>query len=74
MEIKDLLAYLKALYNPDDSFALKRIINVPGRKIGAKSIEVLDVYRTKYAINYIQIMEHIEDVEDLNNGAKQSMR
>jgi DNA helicase-2/ATP-dependent DNA helicase PcrA len=37
-EIKDILAYLKILYNPLDTLSLLRIINVPSRKIGAKTI------------------------------------
>jgi DNA helicase II / ATP-dependent DNA helicase PcrA len=33
MEIKDILAYLRLIHNPNDVVALKRIINVPSRKI-----------------------------------------
>ena len=38
-EIKDILAYMRLVFNPNDSMSLKRIINVPGRKIGEKSLE-----------------------------------
>ena len=38
-EIKDLISYLKLIYNPHDDVSLMRIINVPKRQIGAKTIE-----------------------------------
>ena len=40
-EIKDLIAYLNVLYNPKDDISLTRVINVPKRGIGAKTIENL---------------------------------
>jgi DNA helicase-2/ATP-dependent DNA helicase PcrA len=40
-EIKDLIAYLRVLHNPDDNVSLGRIINVPPRRIGAKSLNDL---------------------------------
>lgn len=42
-EIKDLIAYLKLIYNSDDDVSLSRIINVPKRGIGAKSLEQLSI-------------------------------
>ena len=41
-EIKDLLSYLRLIYNENDEISLKRIINVPKRKIGPKKIEALE--------------------------------
>ena len=42
-EIKDLIAYLKLIYNNDDDTSLLRVINVPKRGIGAKTIENLEI-------------------------------
>jgi DNA helicase-2/ATP-dependent DNA helicase PcrA len=41
-EIKDILAYLRVIYNTDDDLSLRRIINTPPRKIGAKTINDLE--------------------------------
>ncbi len=43
-EIKDVLAYMRIISNPFDDEALTRIINVPRRGIGAKTIEIMDEY------------------------------
>ena len=43
-EVKDMLAYLRVLINPDDDFGLERIINVPRRGIGAVTIKKLKEY------------------------------
>ncbi|MDD5213084.1 MAG: UvrD-helicase domain-containing protein [Candidatus Gracilibacteria bacterium] len=72
-EIKDLLAYLRLIHNPDDIVATKRIINVPSRKIGDKTTEVLDMYRENFNLNYVQIISNVAEVEELNNGAKRSL-
>ncbi|MDD2505267.1 MAG: 3'-5' exonuclease, partial [Bacilli bacterium] len=41
-EIKDLIAYLRLIYNQDDEISLRRIINVPKRKIGLASVAALE--------------------------------
>ena len=46
MEIRDIMAYLRLIANPNDNAAFKRIVNIPARGIGAKSIE--DIEETAY--------------------------
>jgi len=73
-EIKDLLAYLRVIHNPNDTVSMKRIINTPTRKIWAKSIETLDYYKEHFSLTYPQIIENIDEVEELNNWAKSAIK
>ena len=61
-EIKDLIAYLKLIYNPNDSVSLERIINVPKRGIGTKSIENL---RNKATSNNMSMFDAIDSGKEL---------
>ena len=72
-EIKDLIAYLKAIFNPDDVVAFKRIINTPTRKIWWKSVETLDNYKENFWLNYFQIIENSEEIDDLKPAAKRAI-
>jgi DNA helicase-2/ATP-dependent DNA helicase PcrA len=49
-EIKDILAYLKLIANPSDGLSIKRIINVPPRGIGEKTIEKIGVFSREKGI------------------------
>jgi DNA helicase-2/ATP-dependent DNA helicase PcrA len=51
-EVKDVLAYLRALANPDDSVSLKRIINVPKRGIGDRAEAMLDALAARERISF----------------------
>lgn len=64
-EIKDILAYIRIIFNPLDSTSLKRIINVPGRKIGEKSLEnFLEILEREH-MNIAQIADEPMIVESL---------
>lgn len=73
MEIKDLLAYLRVIHNPNDVVSIKRIINVPSRKIWPTTLLKLDDYKNNFWVNYLQIFENIEEVDDLNAWAKRAV-
>lgn len=55
-EIKDVISYLKVLVNPKDDLALKRIINVPKRGIGNKSIDNLEEIANKNSISIFELI------------------
>ena len=61
-EIKDLMAYLKLIYNKDDDVSLSRIINVPRRKIGKVT---LDNLRSEANINNCSLYDAIKEGKEL---------
>jgi len=73
MEVKDILAYLRVIHNINDVVWIKRIINVPTRKIGDTTLKKIDEYRANFWVNYKQIFENIQEVDDLNSWAKRSV-
>jgi ATP-dependent DNA helicase Rep len=69
-EIKDILAYLRLLSNPDDDQALLRIINVPRREIGATSIKALATYAGSRKRSLDVAMRELGLLESINNRAR----
>ncbi len=65
-EIKDILAYIRLIYNPEDTLSLKRIINIPSRKIGEKSLENLLMIMNREHMNIAQIADEPMIVESLS--------
>jgi len=58
-EIKDIMAYLRLLVNPDDDNAMLRIINTPRRKIGATTLEKLGEYANERHISLFDAIDEI---------------
>jgi len=71
-EVKDLVAYMRALVNPDDDVSLRRIINEPKRGIGESSVEQLMIYAQD---NEMSLMSAVLDYEgaELNSRAKKAV-
>ena len=55
-EVKDILAYLKVLHNPEDEISLKRIINSPKRGIGTKTLEQITFIREERGVSIFDAM------------------
>lgn len=64
-EIKDIMAYLKLLVNPDDDNAFLRIVNTPRRQIGTSTIETLGNYATERHISLFNAVDEIGITERL---------
>lgn len=61
-EIKDILAYLRLIANPNDDISLMRIINVPKRGIGASTIDKIASYASIHSISMFDALKHIEEI------------
>lgn len=70
-EIKDVLAYLRLLVNPDDSVSLKRVINVPPRRIGASTLNAIQAHAGEWGISLYQA---INDPRLLNQFASNALQ
>ena len=65
MEIKDILAYLKAVNNPADDIAVLRVINVPKRGIGQTSVNKIQAYAQNYGKTFLEAINEAGEIETL---------
>ena len=69
-EIKDAVAYLKAVANPADEVSIKRIINVPKRGIGDTTIGKVDNYAKMIGVPFIEGLRRASDAEVTGTAVK----
>jgi DNA helicase II / ATP-dependent DNA helicase PcrA len=76
-EIKDVLAYLRLVHNPHDAVSLTRVINVPARGIGAKTLETLDEASRRSGHSPYQLIHDAPNLDQavpgLTTKARQSL-
>ena len=69
-EIKDILAYLKVIVNPSDGVSLRRILNVPARGIGEKTIEKIDVFSREKGLPFYEGLQRALSEDWLSSGIR----
>lgn len=74
MEVKDVLAYLRVINNPDDNFSLARIINRPKRGIGDTSLADMLDYADKNNLSLYDVVTNIDKFDDLNLRARKNIK
>ncbi len=72
-EVKDMLAYLRLLANPSDDVSLLRIINVPNRKIGPKTVGELQQWARQQNTSLYNALLRIEEHTTLGKAAKMAL-
>lgn len=68
-EVKDLLAYLKTIDNAKDDLAVRRIINVPKRGIGATTLNRVSDYAEAYDIGFYDALKRAEEIPSMGKSA-----
>ena len=69
-EIKDVIAYLRLVYQPNDRMSFTRIANVPGRGVGATSLEKFLNWQSEHGFDIITALGHIEETNVVTGKAK----
>ena len=68
-EVKDMLAYLCVINNPADDLRLRRIINVPARKIGATTVDKAQLIAARYGLTLYDVLCRAEEFPELKSSA-----
>ncbi|MCL2423903.1 MAG: UvrD-helicase domain-containing protein, partial [Micrococcales bacterium] len=73
-EVKDAVAYLRVVANPDDDVNLRRILNVPRRGLGERSEAMVAAYANRAGLSFGAALEHLDDVPGLGPRAISGLR
>lgn len=72
-EIKDIMAYLRLIYQPEDVMSFERIVNVPARSVGAKSLINFNAWRTENAITLDEALQNADRCTDITPKARKGL-
>lgn len=72
-EVKDIIAYLRLIQNPQDNISLKRIINTPRRGIGNTTLEKVETYASNKNISIYEALSQLGEMDNLSTRAKNSV-
>ncbi len=72
-EIKDVIAYLRLVYQPQDRMSFSRIANVPTRGIGATSLEKFFLWQASSGMDIIEALANLDQTSIITTKAKQAM-
>ncbi|WP_027127849.1 ATP-dependent helicase [Fusobacterium perfoetens] len=73
-EIKDILGYLSVINNQMDGINLDRIINVPKRKIGEKTVEKIKNYALENNLTYFESLKEVEKIDGVGKSAVEKIK
>jgi len=72
-EIKDVIAYLRLIYQPNDRMSFSRIVNVPTRGVGATSLERFMMWQAASGMDILSALVNVEQTSTVTSRAKQAL-
>jgi DNA helicase-2/ATP-dependent DNA helicase PcrA len=72
-EIKDALAYLRLVFNPSDVIAFRRVVNVPRRKIGDKTVAAIEAAATERGVSLSEVLRDPESITGIGNAGVEAL-
>ncbi|MEK7594430.1 MAG: UvrD-helicase domain-containing protein [Patescibacteria group bacterium] len=72
-EIKDVIAYLRLIFQPEDRVSFERVVNVPARGVGAKSILNFFAWKEAESLSILQALQQADSCSDLTPKARKSL-
>ncbi len=72
-EIKDMISYLKILLNPSDEVCVKRILNVPKRGIGNKTIEKVEAFAASNKTSFYNALKRQNEIPGISKKTRESI-
>ncbi|WP_460747755.1 UvrD-helicase domain-containing protein [Nocardiopsis oceani] len=73
-EIRDILAYLRVLANPEDTVSLRRILNVPKRGIGARAEESVELLAARERISFAKALRRVDEAPGIATRSAKAIR
>ena len=72
-EIKDLIAYLKLIYQPSDTISFRRVVNVPKRGLGEVSVGKFLTWQSGSGLNVLDALVRADDCAELTSRARKTL-
>jgi DNA helicase-2/ATP-dependent DNA helicase PcrA len=72
-EIKDIMAYLRLIFQPEDRVSFERVVNVPARGVGAKSLQNFFTWQQAQGLPLQQALRQANECDELTPKARQSL-
>jgi DNA helicase-2/ATP-dependent DNA helicase PcrA len=72
-EVRDVMAYLRLIYQPEDFVSFERVVNVPARGIGAKSLQTFNDWRARYELSLYGGLNKVRECNELTVKAQSGL-